>query len=176
MKLTTTVVVLFATVVTAVEEQPQPCVEKWSDGGKLLHRVDILNNSDSRLDLRISPVDAKVPATSLFVVVDAIGNYSGKIETIGIWIASASPVYALISPLLFDLLTLGALDVSQRYDRVLHIDLATPLCEGRTADVMRGVVQSVSLLVEAFMVRYTYLTDLWCICLKYNPVTVHEEL
>lgn len=153
MKLTTTVVVLFATVVTAVvavEEQPPPCVEKWSDGGTLLHRVDILNrrrnNSDSRLDLRISPVDAKVPATSLFVVVDAIGNYSGKIETIGIWIASASPVYALISPLLFDLLTLGALEVSQRYDRVLHVDLATPLCEGRTADVMQGVVQSVSWL------------------------------
>ena len=149
MKVTATVVVLFAAVVTAVVAvEEQPCVEKWSDGGTLLHRVDTLNrrrnNSDSRLDLRISPVDAKVPANSLFVVVDAVGNYSSKIETIGIWIASASPVYAPISPLLFDLLTLGALEVSQRYDRVLHIDLATPLCEGRTADVMRGVVQSVS--------------------------------
>ena len=149
MKVTATVVVLFAAVVTAVVAvEEQPCVEKWSDGGTLLHRVDTLNrrrnNSDSRLDLRISPVDAKVPANSLFVVVDAVGNYSSKIETIGIWIASASPVYAPISPLLFDLLTLGALEVSQRYDRVLHLDLATPLCEGRTADVMRGVVQSVS--------------------------------
>jgi len=153
MKLTATVVVLFAAVVTAVVAvEEQPCVEKWSDGGTLLHRVDTLimnrrrNNSDSRLaiDLRISPVDAKVPANSLFVVVHVVGNYSSKIETIGIWIASASPVYAPISPLLFDLLTLGALEVSQRYDRVLHVDLATPLCEGRTADVMRGVVQSVS--------------------------------
>ena len=149
MKLTTTVVVLFATVVTAVVAvEEQPCVEKWSDSSTLLHRVDVLNrrrdNSDSRLDVRISPVDAKVPANSLFVAVDAVGNCSGKIETVGISMASASPVYAPISPSLFDLLTLGALDVSQRYDRVLHIDLATPLCEGRTADVMRGVVQSVS--------------------------------
>ena len=140
MKLTTTVVVLFATVVTAVVAvEEQPCVEKWSDSSTLLHRVDVLNrrrdNSDSRLDVRILPVDAKV---------DAVGNCSGKIETVGIWIASASPVYAPISPSLFDLLTLGALDVSQRYDRVLHTDLATPLCEGRTADVMQGVVQSVS--------------------------------
>ena len=140
MKLTTTVVVLFATVATAVVAvEEQPCVEKWSDSSTLLHRVDVLNrrrdNSDSRLDVRILPVDAKV---------DAVGNCSGKIETVGIWIASASPVYAPISPSLFDLLTLGALDVSQRYDRVLHTDLATPLCEGRTADVMQGVVQSVS--------------------------------
>ena len=149
MELTTRVVVLFAAVVTAVVAvEEQPCVEKWSDGGTLLHRADVLNrrrnNSDSRLDLRISPVDAKVPANSLFVVVDVVGNYSGKIETVGIWIASASPVYALISPSLFDLLTLGALDVSERYGRVLRVDLATPLCEGKTADVMQGVVQSVS--------------------------------
>ena len=154
MELVARVVVLLTIVsaaVSAVEEQP--CGYKWTDGGLLVQRADLLDSrrnstSDSRLEVHVSPSDAKVPANSLFVVVEAVGNYSGKIERIGTWIASASRVYAPISPSLFDLLTLEALSVSERYDRVLQVEITAPLCEGRTAAVMQALVQSVSEFVH----------------------------
>ena len=125
----------------------EPCI-KWSRGDSRLKLVNIFEPSNASsifVEVNISPSDAKVPHHSLIVVVKAVGNYSNsKIEEIGTWIASPSRVYSAMSPVLFDVLTLGALDVSKRYDRVLHVEFNTPLCEGSAPDVMKGVVESVS--------------------------------
>ena len=150
------VIILFYTAVAVglATELREPCV-KWSRSDSRLQLVDKFEHSNTSsifTEVNVSPSDAKVPHHSLIVVVKAVGNYSNsKVEEIGTWIASASRVYSAMSPVLFDVLTLGALDVSERYGRVLHVELTTPLCEGSAPDVMKGVVQSVS---EPSCVRY----------------------
>lgn len=150
------IIILFyaAIAVGLGKELHEPCI-KWSRGDSRLKLVNIFepsNASSILVEVNISPSDAKVPHHSLIVVVKAIGNYSNsKVEEIGTWIASASRVYAAMSPVLFDVLTLGSLDVSERYDRVLYVEFTTPLCEGSAPDVMKGVIQSVS---EPSCVRY----------------------
>ena len=143
------IVILLCVAITAglATELREPCI-KWSltdSRLQLLDKFERSNASSILLDVNLSPSDAKVPHHSLIVVVKAVGNYSnGKVEEIGTWIATASRVYSAMSPVLFDALTLGALDVSERYDRVLYVEFTTPLCEGSALDVMEGVVQSVS--------------------------------
>ena len=144
------IIILFYTVIAVAlgTELHEPCI-KWSRGDSRLKLVNIFepsNASSILVEVNISPPDAKVPHHSLIVVVKAVGNYStnSKVEEIGTWIASASRVYSAMSPVLFDVLTLGALDVSERYDRVLYVEFTTPLCEGSAPDAMKGVVQSVS--------------------------------
>ena len=150
------VIILFYTAVAVglATELREPCV-KWSRSDSRLQLVDKFERSNAssiHAEVNVSPSDAKVPHHSLIVVVKAVGNYSNsKVEEIGTWIASTSRVYSAMSPVLFDLLTLGALDVSERYDRVLYVEFTTPLCEGSAPDVMKGVVQSVS---EPSCVRY----------------------
>ena len=143
------VIILFYTAVAVglATELREPCV-KWSRSDSRLQLVDKFEHSNTSsifAEVNVSPSDAKVPHHSLIVVVKAVGNYSNsKVEEIGTWIASASSVYSAMSPVLFDVLTLGALDVSERYDRVLYVEFTTPLCEGSAPDAMKGVVQSVS--------------------------------
>ena len=150
------VIILFYTAVAVglATELREPCV-KWSRSDSRLQLVDKFERSNASsilAEVNVLPSDAKVPHHSLIVVVKAVGNYSNnKVEEIGTWIASTSRVYSAMSPVLFDLLTLGALDVSERYDRVLYVEFTTPLCEGSAPDVMKGVVQSVS---EPSCVRY----------------------
>ena len=143
------IIILFCTAIVAglAAEHHGPCI-KWSLADLQLQLADKFERSNASsilVEVNVSPSDAKVPRHSLIVVVKAVGNYSnGKIEEIGTWIATASRLYSAMSPVLFDTLTLGALDVSERYDRVLYVEFTTPLCEGSTPDVMEGVVQSVS--------------------------------
>ena len=143
------IIILFCTAIAAglATEHHEPCI-KWSLTDSQLQIIDKFersNASSSLVEVNVSPPDAKVPHHSLIVVVKAVGNYSnGKVEEIGTWIATASRIYSAMSPVLFDALTLGALDVSERYDRVLYVEFTTPLCEGSATDVMEGVVQSVS--------------------------------
>ena len=150
------VIILFYTAVAVglATELREPCV-KWGRSDSRLQLVDKFEHSNTSsifAEVNVSPSDAKVPHHSLIVVVKAVGNYSNsKVEEIGTWVASASRVYSTMSPVLFDVLTLGALDVSERYGRVLHVEFTTPLCEGSAPDVMKGVVQSVS---EPSCVRY----------------------
>ena len=142
------IIILFYAAITAglATELHEPCT-KWSFTDSRLQIIDKSerSNASSIVEVNVSPPDAKVPHHSLIVVVKAVGNYSnGKVEDIGTWIATASRIYLAMSPVLFDALTLGALDVSERYDRVLYVEFTTPLCEGSAPDIMEGVVQSVS--------------------------------
>ena len=143
------IMILFYAATTAglATELHKPCI-KWSLTDPQLQIIDKFERSNASsilVEVNVSPSDAKVPRHSLIVVVKAVGNYSdGKVEEIGTWIATASRIYSAMSPVLFDALTLGALDVSERYDRVLYVEFTTPLCEGSAPDIMEGVVQSVS--------------------------------
>ena len=143
------IIILFCTAIAAglATEHQGPCI-KWSLTDLQLQLVDKFersNASSALVEVNVSPSDTKVPRHSLIVVVKAVGNYSnGKTEEIGTWVATASRLYSAMSPVLFDALTLGALDVSERYDRVLYVEFTTPLCEGSAPDIMEGVVQSVS--------------------------------
>ena len=143
------IIIPFYAAITAglATELHEPCT-KWSFTDSRLQIIDKSERSNASsivVEVNVSPSDAKVPHHSLIVVVKAVGNYSnGKVENIGTWIATASRIYSAMSPVLFDALTLGALDVSERYDRVLYVEFTTPLCEGSAPDIMKGVVQSVS--------------------------------
>ena len=143
------IIILFYAAITAglATELHEPCI-KWSRSDSRLQITDKFERSNASsvlVEVNVSPSDAQVPHQSLIVVVKAVGNYSnGKVEEIGTWTATASHLYSAMSPVLFDALTLGALDVSERYNRVLYVEFTTPICEGSAPDVMEGVVQSVS--------------------------------